>query len=62
MKTYLLVTFYLGLICFIIRVIELSVVEWPQQRKPKTLGQMIAETIIGVVWMIWTGLLLWHIP
>jgi hypothetical protein len=59
MQLYVQVSFWLGLIVTLIRLIEMGVIEWPQERKPKSLGQQVAEMIIGIVIMLWAGWLLW---
>lgn len=60
MELYIKVSFWIGLIGTVIRLLEMGTVDWPQVRKPKTLGAHVMETILGIAILIWLGLLLWH--
>lgn len=59
MELFVLVSFWMGVLAFSIRIFELGVSDWPQQRKPKSLGLMVAETLIGIAFTVWAGLVLW---
>ena len=59
MKLFVLVSFWLGVLCFAIRIIELGVSDWPKAREPKSLGAMIAETLLGIAVTVWAGIVLW---
>jgi hypothetical protein len=59
MELFIKLTFWLGVVCFTIRIIEMTVREWPEEREPKSLGQHVAETILGVGITIWAGILLY---
>lgn len=60
MELYIKISFWLGVVVTFIRLVEMSASEWPKERKPKTLGAHIAETIIGIAMCVWAGLVLWR--
>lgn len=60
MELYVLVSFWLGVLAFIIRIITLAVEDWPKQQKPKSLGMQVAETLLGIGVTVWAGCALWY--
>lgn len=60
MQIYLHVMFWLGLLCFIARIGEMAGSQWPKQRQPKNLGTHVAETIVGLAFLIWAAILLFR--
>jgi hypothetical protein len=59
MELFIQLSFWLGVVCFTIRIIDMAVREWPVEREPKSLGQHVAETIIGVAITVWAGIILY---
>lgn len=59
MELYVKVSFWIGFVCLLIRLAKLGVTEWPEERKPKTIGDHCAETILGLAFTIWAGICLW---
>lgn len=59
MEIYVTISFWLGVFVTVCRVIDMSASEWPKKQKPKTLGFMCAETILGVAFTIWAGIALY---
>ena len=58
MKFFIELSFWIGAALFVIRIIEMAASDWPQERKPKSLGQHVAETIVGAAIAIWAGIIL----
>jgi len=58
MKLYLLISFYLGIILFICRLITMATADFPVKREPLSIGVLCAETILGMLFTIWAGILL----
>lgn len=60
MRTLVLIYFWLMVVITLMRVFEMALSTWPQQRKPKSLGLAAGETIIGALFLIWAGIVLWQ--
>ncbi len=60
MRTFMLVYFWGMAALTFIRCMEMACLTWPHERKPKSLGLAAGETILGGLFMIWAGLLLWR--
>ena len=59
MELFVKLSFWYGVLCLGIRIIEMTVRDWPEERKPKSLGQHVAETIIGILITFWAGILIY---
>jgi hypothetical protein len=59
MELYVKVSFWLTAIMTVIRILEMALRQWPQEREPKSLGCHCAETIIGISVLVWAGIILW---
>ena len=58
MKLYIQISFWIGVLAFVVRIIEMAAVTWPKKREPMTLGMHVATTILGIGFTIWCGILL----
>ena len=59
MRLYIQVFFWLGVFAFVLRIIAMAGLDWPQVRGPKSLGLHVADTIIGLGMTLWAGILLY---
>jgi len=59
MEVYVMVSFWLGVVAFVVRCLDMAISDWPKTQKPKTLGHMVADTLIGLGITVWAGLALW---
>lgn len=59
MRLFVMVSFWYGAAVFVVRTILMASSEWPKPQKPKTLGQMVAATLLGLGVTVWAGLVLW---
>ena len=58
MEFYIKVSFWLGVVCFVIRIVSIAVLEFPHEEKV-TMGGFVARTILGLAVTIWLGILLY---
>jgi hypothetical protein len=58
MHLFMMVSFWCGVLGFIIRIFELGCREWPHT-KTTTLGGKVAETLLGLIIIVWAGIVLW---
>ena len=59
MEMYVKVCFWIGVVMLLVRTIDMAASEWPKQQKPKTLGFMVAETLLSLAFTVWAGIALW---
>jgi len=59
MRLFVMVSFWVGVAGFVCRTILMAGSDWPKPQKPKTLGFMVAETLLGLGVTVWAGLALW---
>ena len=58
LKIYVLVTFWMFVLGFIVRMVKLSKNKFPET-KQTTLGQHLFKLIIGIMYAVWAGIALW---
>ena len=58
MELYIKVSFWLGVVSLVLRVIIMAFREWPRQRT-QTLGEYVGEAILTLAFVVWAGIVLW---
>ena len=58
MELYIKVSFWLGIVALIIRVMTMAVRSWPHT-KTESLGEYVAATILSLAFTIWAGIALY---
>lgn len=58
LKVYVMVSFWIGVLGFILRMCALVGTEFPKV-KTKTLGEHLFELILGILYCEWAGIALW---
>jgi len=59
MRLYVLVCFWLGIACFVLRCVEIATREkWPKVLE-QSLGFVVALTLLGIGSTLWAGIVLW---
>ena len=58
MELYIKISFWLGVIALIIRVLSLATCSWPRIRS-ESLGSYVAATILSLAFTLWAGIVLW---
>lgn len=58
MELYIKVSFWIGVVCFLLRTLILSLKSFPITRDV-TLGQYVAETMLSLAFTAWAGILIW---
>lgn len=58
MRLYILVSFWASVATTTIRMFEMGLRDWPYNREPKSLGEHIMQTLIGIAILVWGGIIL----
>jgi hypothetical protein len=59
MRTYILISFWIGIVGMVIRVLIMAVREYPY-KKTVSLGEEVAGCLLSLGFIIWAGLLLFR--
>ena len=58
MELYIKVSFWMGVVCLVLRVLTMAVREWPH-KKTESLGEYVGGTILSLAFVVWAGIVLW---
>jgi len=58
LKIYVMVSFWIGVLGVIVRMLSLIGDEFPK-KKTKTIGEHLSELVIGIMFCVWAGVALW---
>ena len=58
LKIYVMVSFWIGVLGFIVRMLSLVGDEFPK-KKTVTMGEHLFELVLGIMLCVWAGVALW---
>ncbi len=59
MRLYVLVSFWLSTLTFVIQILAIGMSDWPRKREPESLGVAVASALIGLAFVFWAANVLW---